>query len=112
MGEMSASQLGARGEALAAHWHSVRAARVEAATRWWIDQARRLATGWQFDDSLFTLGEHSRWVRRRGEEKLGVWMFWCLDNGFCRTSLDQLASIHHENLVGEVARAGDVMSDE
>jgi hypothetical protein len=85
---------------------------MEAATSWWIDQAWWFAPGWQFDDSLFAVGEHTRWVRRRGKEKLSVWMFWCLNDGFCRTSLDQLASIHHKNFVGEVARAGNVMSDE
>src|SRR5690348_17926816 len=109
---MPIAQFGACGESLPAHRHGVRAARMEAATSWWIDQAWWFASGWQFDNSLLALGEHTRWIRRRRKEKLGIWMFRCLDNSFCRTSLDQLASIHHENLIGEVARAGNVMSDE
>ena len=57
------------------------------------------------------LGPERIGIRRRGDQQLRIRVSGMLGHLFGRPPLDDLAGVHDEDLIGEVARRGDVVGD-
>src|SRR5690349_505634 len=103
---MAIAQARAAGEPLATDGHGMRAAWMETAASRRRNQAGDLAE---------RLERRLIWtvrVGRGGNQQLGVWVLRLLDNHVTWPALHHLARVHNHRLLGEVARAGNVMGDE
>src|SRR5947209_16738360 len=106
---MTSTQVCVSRKALAAYWHSMRAARVEATTARWINKAGNLTARQDIPVSLIC--RRVIRVRCRGDQQLGIWMSGLLDHLLARPPLDGLPGIHDKRILGKVASAGNVMGD-
>src|SRR5579884_3119188 len=103
------AKVGAFGEALAAHGHGVRAARVETATRGWVDEAGNLAAC--CERGFVAIGAEALGVGGGGDEELGIGVFGTLNYLVAGAAFDHLPGVHDEGVFGEVASTGNVVGD-
>src|SRR5262249_16925848 len=93
-------------KALTADGHRMRTARMKAAAAGRRDQAGDVAT--RLKRRLLRAIR----VWSGGDEELCVGMPWPLDHLGAWAAFDRLPGVHDQRLLGEVARAGDIVRDE
>src|SRR5690348_7890627 len=106
MRPMAVAQVCAAGEPLVTDRHGMRAARMKAAASRRCNQAGNLAARLE-RRLLWTVG-----VGRGGYQQLCIGMLRLLDDRVAWPTLHHLTRVHNHRLLGEVARAGNVMRDE
>src|SRR5579875_660583 len=97
-------------ESLLADWHGVGAAWMKTAPAGWINQAWNLAARGQLRQPT-AIRRDAVGVGSRREQQLGVGMLRLLNDRLTRPALDHLTRVHHQRLLSEVARTGDVVRD-
>ena len=89
--------------------HGVRAARVEAAAGWRIDRVRHVAAE---DDALAILLDVRVRLRHSGQQGLRVGMQRIAEQLVLRRDLHDLAEVHDDDAVADMANDGQIVRDE
>ncbi len=103
------TDLAQRGYHLAALRYSHRAARVEAASRWWVEGAGNLTFQ---DDVLPFFFNEGICYRHSGEECSGVGVQGIIVELSCSGNFYDMSQVHHGYAVADMAHHGKVMGDE